>query len=105
MTIHTPGPDYAASIAPLLEYRASHRPVGDPAKAAQAILGIAGLDEPPLRLLLGSDAVHIAGQVHEARGAMDAKWRHVSLSTDAGDATEWRGLIDKLDIVKQPVRN
>jgi NAD(P)-dependent dehydrogenase (short-subunit alcohol dehydrogenase family) len=103
MSIHTPGPDYAASIAPLLEYRASHRPVGDPGKAAQAILGIAGLDEPPLRLLLGSDAVHIAGQVHEARGAMDAKWRHVSLSTDANDATEWRGLIDKLDIVKQPV--
>jgi hypothetical protein len=63
------------------------------------------LDEPPLRLLLGSDAVHIAGQVHEARGAMDAKWRHVSLSTDASDATDWRGLIDKLDIVKQSVRD
>jgi NAD(P)-dependent dehydrogenase (short-subunit alcohol dehydrogenase family) len=102
MTIHTPGADYATSIAPLLEYRNSHQPVGDPAKAAQAILGIAGLDEPPLRLLLGSDAVHIAQQVHEARGAMDAKWRHVSLSTDAGDATGWRGLIDKLDIVKRP---
>src|SRR5258707_2889827 len=30
---------------------------GDPAKAAQVILQIAGLSEPPLRLLLGSDAV------------------------------------------------
>ncbi|HEV7832010.1 MAG TPA: hypothetical protein VGP09_01250 [Caballeronia sp.] len=89
----------------MLDYRASHRPVGDPAKAAQAILGIAELDEPPLRLLLGSDVVHIAEQVHEARGAMDVKWRHVSLSTDAGDAAEWRGLIDKLGTVKQPARD
>jgi NAD(P)-dependent dehydrogenase (short-subunit alcohol dehydrogenase family) len=101
MTIHTPGPDYAQSISPLLEYRNSHRPVGDPAKAAQAILSIAEVDEPPLRLLLGSDAVHIAGQLHEARGAMDAKWRDLSMSTDADDATGWRGLIDKLEIVKQ----
>jgi NAD(P)-dependent dehydrogenase (short-subunit alcohol dehydrogenase family) len=101
MTIHTPGPDYAQSIAPLLDYRASHKPVGDPAKAAQAILSIAEIDEPPLRLLLGSDAVHIAGQLHEARGAADAKWRELSMSTDADDATDWRGLIDKLEIVKQ----
>jgi NAD(P)-dependent dehydrogenase (short-subunit alcohol dehydrogenase family) len=105
MAIHTPGPDYATSIAPLMEYRDSHQPIGDPAKAARAILGIAELDEPPLRLLLGSDAVHIAEQVHEARSAMDAKWRHVSLSTDASDAAEWRGLIDKLDIVKQPIKD
>lgn len=101
MTIHTPGPDYAQSISPLLEYRNSHKPVGDPAKAAQAILSIAGVDEPPLRLLLGSDAVHIAEQLHEARGAMDAKWRHLSLSTDADDSDGWRGHIDKLSIVKQ----
>ncbi len=101
MTIHTPGPDYAQSISPLLEYRNSHKPVGDPAKAAQAILSIAGVDEPPLRLLLGSDAVHIAEQLHEARGAMDAKWRHLSLSSDADDTAGWRGHIDKLSIVKQ----
>jgi len=34
---------------------------GDPRKAAAVILHIASLEEPPLRLLLGSDAVHLAG--------------------------------------------
>jgi NAD(P)-dependent dehydrogenase (short-subunit alcohol dehydrogenase family) len=33
---------------------------GDPAKAAQAILKLAALDNPPMHLLLGQDAVHYA---------------------------------------------
>ena len=35
---------------------AGHEP-GDPAKAAAAILAIAGTDDPPLQLLLGADAM------------------------------------------------
>ncbi|MNS97851.1 short chain dehydrogenase [compost metagenome] len=62
-----------------------HQP-GDPAKAAQVILQIAELDEPPLRLLLGSDAVFIAGQVQAEREATDAKFRYLSLSTDRDDS-------------------
>ena len=54
----------------------------DPAKAAQAILEIASAKEPPLRLLLGSDAVFLAGAVAAARAAEDAKWKPLSLSTD-----------------------
>lgn len=35
---------------------------GDPVKAAAAILKVAGMDEPPLHLLLGGDAMHYTGR-------------------------------------------
>jgi NAD(P)-dependent dehydrogenase (short-subunit alcohol dehydrogenase family) len=60
----------------------------DPAKAAQAILRVASEKEPPLRLLLGSDAVFLAGVVVSARVAEDAKWKALSMSTD------YDGLVD-----------
>ena len=55
---------------------------GDPAKAAAVILQVASLDEPPLRLLLGSDVVHTVERVELARTEADRKWRHLSVSTD-----------------------
>ena len=62
-------------------------PAGDPAKVAQVVLTVADLDEPPVRLLLGSDAVQYAQVVEQARAAEDAKWRDLSVSTDHDDAT------------------
>ena len=61
---------------------------GDPAKAAQAVLRISSEQEPPLRLLLGSDAVFLAGAVASARMAEDVKWKALSVSTD------FDGLVD-----------
>jgi hypothetical protein len=55
---------------------------GDPAKAAAVILKVASPDEPPLRRLLGSDAVRIVEQADLARTEADRKWRHLSVSTD-----------------------
>lgn len=55
---------------------------GDPDKAAQVILQLAELDEPPLRLLLGSDAVYLAAAVAAKQAAEDERWQHLSLSTD-----------------------
>ena len=55
---------------------------GDPVKAAAVIIHIASLDEPPLRILLGSDAVHSAEQSDIARIEADRKWRDLSVSTD-----------------------
>lgn len=53
-----PMPDYAEFMAPELkefeEFR-GHEP-GDPARAAQAIVAAAAMDDPPLRLPLGTDA-------------------------------------------------
>ncbi|MFC0543965.1 SDR family NAD(P)-dependent oxidoreductase [Kutzneria chonburiensis] len=62
-------------------------PAGDPAKVARAVLTVADLDEPPVRLLLGSDAVQYAAVVAQARVAEDEKWRYISVSTDHDDAT------------------
>jgi len=55
---------------------------GDPKKVAQAIIAIASDQQPPLRLLIGSDAVFLAGQFAAARAQEDAKWKALSLSTD-----------------------
>jgi hypothetical protein len=41
-----------------------------------------------LRLLLGSDAVFLAGVVAAARAAEDARWKPLSMSTD------YEGLVD-----------
>jgi NAD(P)-dependent dehydrogenase (short-subunit alcohol dehydrogenase family) len=55
---------------------------GDPAKVAQAIIRLAGEQEPPRRLLIGSDAVFLARVFADARAAEDAKWEALSTGTD-----------------------
>jgi NAD(P)-dependent dehydrogenase (short-subunit alcohol dehydrogenase family) len=85
MTVAPISDAYQPTVGALVTYRRTNVAAlqrGDPAKAAQAILQIAALDTPPLRLLLGSDAVHLAGVVAAERAAEDERWRTVSLSTD-----------------------
>jgi hypothetical protein len=53
-----------------------------PVKAAQAILTISRVPDPPLRLLLGSDAYAIARAADEAKIASDQKWKALTHSTD-----------------------
>ena len=55
---------------------------GDPAKAAAALLHIASLSEPPLRLLLGSDSYNAAEQAALRKLELDRKWKDLSISTD-----------------------
>jgi NAD(P)-dependent dehydrogenase (short-subunit alcohol dehydrogenase family) len=61
--------------------------LGDPAKVAQVVLRVAGLDEPPLRLILGSEAYAYATAAARARAESDAAWRYLTVSTDRDDAT------------------
>jgi NAD(P)-dependent dehydrogenase (short-subunit alcohol dehydrogenase family) len=61
--------------------------LGDPAKVAQVVLAVADMDEPPLRLILGSEAYAYATAAARARAETDAKWRDLSVSTDRDDAT------------------
>jgi NAD(P)-dependent dehydrogenase (short-subunit alcohol dehydrogenase family) len=53
---------------------------GDPAKAALAILQIADIDEPPMHLLLGEDALKYAGYAAASLQADIDAWRATSLS-------------------------
>ncbi|HWA60761.1 MAG TPA: oxidoreductase [Caulobacteraceae bacterium] len=59
---------------------AGHEP-GDPKKMAAAILSIAGIDAPPLQLLLGADAVGYATAQMAQTQAELGKWAKLSLST------------------------
>lgn len=104
MTVQTPREEYRSVIGPFIDRRREHKMLGDPAKAAQAILQIAGIEAPPLRLLLGSDAVLLAAQALAVRGAEDAKWRALSESTNAddSDAREWLASLSKLIGTPQP---
>jgi NAD(P)-dependent dehydrogenase (short-subunit alcohol dehydrogenase family) len=62
--------------------------LGDPAKVAQVALKIANMDQPPLRLILGSEAYAYATAAAQDRAASDAAWHDLSVSTDRDDATD-----------------
>ncbi|XAZ22241.1 oxidoreductase [Sinorhizobium sp. B11] len=84
-------PEYAETVGAMAEYQRNYngRQPGDPARAAAAVLHIASLDTPPLRLLLGSDAAAAVEKADAARMEADRSWRVVSQSTDfeqSGDA-------------------
>ncbi|SFJ76274.1 NADP-dependent 3-hydroxy acid dehydrogenase YdfG [Paenibacillus sp. UNC496MF] len=55
---------------------------GDPAKAAQAIITIVNEENPPLRLLLGSDAVELANAMDNGKLEETKRWEAISRSTD-----------------------
>jgi NAD(P)-dependent dehydrogenase (short-subunit alcohol dehydrogenase family) len=80
--------DYAPTVGEMNRYRRAvdGQQPGDPARAAAIITGIARLDQPPLRLLLGSDALRIAGESARAREAEAAEWAPVSRAADFGAA-------------------
>jgi NAD(P)-dependent dehydrogenase (short-subunit alcohol dehydrogenase family) len=89
MTVHPISPAYEQTVGAIVAMRADfeNRAAGDPAKVADVVLTVAGLDEPPVRLLLGSDAVRYAAKVEAARAESDAQWRALSVSTDHDEAT------------------
>ncbi|MGC4745984.1 oxidoreductase [Micromonospora sp. DT201] len=88
--------DWAGSSMSMLPISEPYRPVidpavqrlrqtsgtqpGDPVRAAQAIIRISRVDDPPLRLLLGADAVAGASAAAEALAASDERWRELSES-------------------------
>jgi hypothetical protein len=60
--------------------------MGDPVKAAKAMLELVESAEPPVHLILGSEAIAIVRSGDEARKAELEKWLDVSLSTDHDEA-------------------
>ena len=59
--------------------------LGDPSRGAAAIVEIANLEDPPFRLLLGSDAVTRAEEDVVSQQAEVDRWRSTSLATDFPD--------------------
>ncbi len=76
--------DYDAFFTPLREARAarSGKQLGDPEKAARAMLEVMTVANPPAHLLLGSDALQRVGEKITALQADIDAWEAVSRSTD-----------------------
>lgn len=77
-------PDYDAIFDPIRKAREekSGKQLGDPQKAARAMLAAIAADRPPAHLLLGSDAL---GLVRDKLSALEDEiraWESVTVSTD-----------------------
>jgi NAD(P)-dependent dehydrogenase (short-subunit alcohol dehydrogenase family) len=75
--------DYDAIMDPIRAARQakSGKQPGDPGKAAQALLKLVASGNPPLRLYLGEDALHLVEHKLEQMKAEIAAWEGVSRST------------------------
>jgi len=76
--------EYDALFDPIRQAREAKngRQQGDPAKAAKALLDIVAAENPPVHLLLGTDALtHVRGKLDALASEIDA-WEQVSRSTD-----------------------
>jgi NAD(P)-dependent dehydrogenase (short-subunit alcohol dehydrogenase family) len=77
-------PDYVASVGAIIQMLERYRgnATGDPKKVAEVVVKLAAHASPPAHLLLGSDAVHFAGQADADREASGKLWQSVSVATD-----------------------
>jgi NAD(P)-dependent dehydrogenase (short-subunit alcohol dehydrogenase family) len=81
-------PEYADIVGPTREYVRNNDGLqqGDPGKAAQAIIAALDADEPPLRLVLGEDALgNIRSRLAQLSDEL-AMWEDVSRNTAFDDS-------------------
>ena len=76
--------DYDALFDPIRQAREEKngKQLGDPAKAAKAILTLVGSPNPPAHLLLGSDALGLVREKLTGMAADIATWESLTRSTD-----------------------
>lgn len=76
--------DYDALFDPIRQAREekSGKQLGDPAKAARAMLAVIAADHPPAHLLLGSDALRLVRNKLSALDDEIRAWEAVTVSTD-----------------------
>ncbi|WP_372715679.1 SDR family NAD(P)-dependent oxidoreductase [Novipirellula sp.] len=77
-------PEYDAVVgaAARMQHAYDGRQPDDPVRAAQVVMKVAAMDQPPLRLPLGNDAVNALEQADLARLEELWRWRELSVSTD-----------------------
>ncbi|MFE2569570.1 oxidoreductase [Streptomyces mirabilis] len=84
MTALPVSPAYEETVGAMNRYREQTAATwpGDPARAVKIITDLVGLDEPPLRLLLGAGAVEMAADASRTRAAEAERWADISRSAD-----------------------
>lgn len=82
--------DYDELFEPIRAARmaASGHQLGNPVKAAEAVLAIVDHDDPPAHLVLGSDALRLIAAARDAVDADIRQWEVVSRSTDFADGAQ-----------------
>ena len=77
-------PEYDATVGATVRFQRNYngKQPGDPVKAAAAVLHIASLSDPPLRLLLGSDSYNAVEKHTLQMIESDKQWKDLSVSTD-----------------------
>jgi NAD(P)-dependent dehydrogenase (short-subunit alcohol dehydrogenase family) len=78
-------PDYALSAGTTRQaaHTRNHQQPGDPARAAQAIVALAGHADPPLRLQLGPDCVErVEKKLADVQHELD-RWRPIAVATNS----------------------
>lgn len=83
-------PDYDELFGPIREARlkASGNQLGNPAKAAAAVLSLIGHPSPPRHLVLGSDALRLVTAARKATDYDIRDWATLSRSTDFPDGAQ-----------------
>jgi len=76
--------DYDSVFDPIRQAREekSGKQLGDPRKAARAMLAAIAADNPPMHLLLGSDALRLVREKLSALEREISDWEDVTVSTD-----------------------
>lgn len=84
MDIHAVSEPYKATVGAVAETMpGSYRDApNDPAQVAQLVMRLAAMEEPPLRLLVGKDAVEYGEDATRKLADKDAKWRNLSQSVN-----------------------
>lgn len=79
---------YEATVGGIKEYLTSGKflPIGDPAKAAKVMVDLVDHPNPPVHLVLGSEAAAILKSADENRKEEFEKWLDVTVSTDHDEA-------------------
>jgi NAD(P)-dependent dehydrogenase (short-subunit alcohol dehydrogenase family) len=81
-------PEYEATVGQMAAmHNAQTTAASEPAKVAGLVLEVVALADPPLRLLVGADAYTYATAAGRALLAEDERWRDLSESTTADDAS------------------
>ena len=85
-------PDYDEVMDPIREnrLRANGDQLGNPEKAADAVLHVIESAQPPAHLVLGSDALRLVRTAREAVDAEITAWADLTLTTDFPEGAQLR---------------
>jgi NAD(P)-dependent dehydrogenase (short-subunit alcohol dehydrogenase family) len=82
--------DYDELFGPIRAARqkADGNQLGNPAKAGEALVRIASLEQPPSHIVLGSDALRLVGAARRAVDEEIRAWEGLSRTTDFADGAQ-----------------